>query len=148
MALSVGLLGVFFHVYSVGSNTKNSWMPILCLSFFVSFYSVGVGPIPWLMLREIFPTNIRRRATAISAGVNWFFAFIITKVYQNMIDSVETGWVLWNFAMVCTVAAIFVYFMVPETRGKTLEQIQKQLTGSGVQKRHRHIIEFETITMS
>ncbi|XP_077283533.1 facilitated trehalose transporter Tret1-like [Arctopsyche grandis] len=147
MGANIAGLGIYFHLNAMTDTEDYHWVPIVCLSGYVSLYSIGIGPIPWLMLREIFPSNIRRRATAIAAGLNWFLAFAVTKFYQNMVDSVGIGWVLWNFGSICAIAATFVYFFVPETKDKSLDQIHKELNGNKLRK-HRHIIEIDSISIA
>lgn len=146
MAVSLGCLGVYYHLKASNISLSNTWIPLFALCVFVSVYAAGVGPIPWLMLREIFPQNVTRRATAITAGVHWFLAFGVTKLYQNLIDKVKPGWTLWHFAVVCIVGAIFVYFFVPETKGRTLQDIQDEFDGIHKKKKHRHVI--EVVSMS
>lgn len=146
MGVSVTSLGIYLIFNAMVA--KSVWVPTMCLSTFVSFYSIGVGPIPWLMLRELFPVNIKRRSTAISAGVNWFMAFLVTFFYNNMVESVGTGWVLCNFGIICGISATFVYFVVPETKGKTIVHIHNELSRKSGLRRHRHIIEIESVSVS
>ncbi|XP_059062973.1 facilitated trehalose transporter Tret1-like [Achroia grisella] len=142
MSISLGLLATYYHLKASNICSGNT-LPLFCLCLFVSVYATGVGPIPWLMLREIFPKNVTRRATAITAGVHWFLAFGATKLYQNLVDQVKPGWTLWYFAIICIIGAIFVYVFVPETKGRTVEEIHKELDG---QKTHIHIIELKSVT--
>lgn len=143
MSISLGLLATYYHLRASNIWENNPWVPLFCLCLFVSVYATGVGPIPWLMLREIFPKNVTRRATAITAGVHWFLAFGATKLYQNLVDQVKPGWTLWYFAIICMFGAIFVYIFVPETKGKSVEEIHRELDG---QKSHIHIIELKSVS--
>lgn len=145
MAVNLGSLAIYFHLSFSKVSTNQTWVPLFTLCLFVSFYAAGVGPIPWLMLREIFPANVRRRATAITAGFHWFLAFGVTKMYQNLIFMVGPGWTLWHFAVTCLIGTIFVYFFVPETKGRSLEEIQDEFEGIHKKKQHRHVIEVETV---
>lgn len=145
MSLSVGSLAVFYNLKAPNLST-NTWVPLFTLCAFVSTYAAGVGPIPWLMLREIFPSNVTRRATAITAGFHWFLAFLVTKLYQNMIDMVRPGWVLSHFAITCLFGALFVYFVVPETKDRSLQEIQDEFRGIHKKKKHTHIIEVESVS--
>lgn len=145
MFLSLAGLGVYYHLKASNIISDSTWVPVLTLCIFVSVYAVGAGPIPWLMLREIFPPQVRRRATAITAGFHWFLAFGVTKLYQNFLDVVSLGWTLWNFSIICLIGTAFVYLVVPETKGRTLEEIQNQFEGIHKTKTHIHVIEVETI---
>ncbi|CAG4945301.1 unnamed protein product [Parnassius apollo] len=146
MAVSSGILGIYYHLKASHLSSDNTWVPLFTLCTFVSLYAAGVGPIPWLMLREIFPSNVTRRATAITAGFHWFLAFGVTKLYQNLVDLVRPGWTFWHFAVNCIIGAIFVYFFVPETKAKTLQDIQNEFNGIHKGKKHRHVIELESIS--
>ncbi|KAJ2940007.1 hypothetical protein O0L34_g14038 [Tuta absoluta] len=141
MAVCLGSLATYYHLKASNVTASSTWVPLLTLCVYVITYAVGIGPIPWLMLREIFPANVTRRATAITAGFHWFLAFGVTKFYQNLIEKVSPGWTLWHFAVTCLVGTIFVYFFVPETKGRTLEEIQDEFDGIHKTKRHRHVIE-------
>lgn len=145
MAVSLGSLAIYYHLKASNLSSNNAWVPLFSLCVFVSVYAAGVGPIPWLMLREIFAPNMRRRATAITAGFHWFLAFGVTKLYQNLVDMVRPGWALWHFAVTCVIGIIFVYFFVPETKGKSLEDIQNEFNGIHKRKKHTHVIEVQTV---
>lgn len=149
MALSLGSLAIYFQFNrSRFLSSYKPWVPVFCLCTFVSTYAAGVGTIPWLMLREIFPPNGRRKATAVTAGFHWFLAFGVTKLYHNLEQVVKSGWVLWHFAVTCIVGTLFVYFLVPETKGRTLEEIQNELEGIHKRRAHRHVIQVETVAVS
>ncbi|XP_050681830.1 facilitated trehalose transporter Tret1-like isoform X2 [Leptidea sinapis] len=145
MSLSLGLLAIYYHLNVSNLSNNSTWVPLFTLCLFVSVYAVGVGPIPWLMLREIFAPNVRRRATAVTAGFHWFLAFGVTKLFQNLVHIVSPGWTLWFFALTCAVGTIFVYFFVPETKDRTLDEIQDEFDGIHKRRKHRHVIEVETI---
>lgn len=145
MAICLGGLGIYYHLMQT-MEVESAWIPLFALCVFVSFYAAGAGPIPWLMLREIFPRNVTRRATAITAGFHWLLAFGVTKLYQNLVVLVKPGWALWHFAVVCIIGFIFVYFFVPETKGRTLAEIHDEFDGIHKKKKHRHVIEVESLS--
>ena len=146
MALNLGGLAIYYHLKQPNMASSNTWIPLFTLCLYVSVYAAGVGPIPWLMLREIFPPNVTRRATAITAGFHWFLAFGVTKLYQNLEDLIKPGWTLWHYAVTCIIGLIFVFFFVPETKGRTLEDIQNEFAGIQKKKKHRHVIEVESVS--
>ncbi|XP_041985361.1 facilitated trehalose transporter Tret1-like [Aricia agestis] len=146
MAVSLGSLAIYYHLRASNMSTSNTWVPVFSLCLFVSVYAAGVGPIPWLMLREIFAPNVRRRATAITAGFHWFLAFGVTKLYYNLVVVVGPGWTLWHFAVTCLIGAIFVFFFVPETKGRTLEEIHDEFDGIHTPRKHTHVIQIEAVT--
>ncbi|CAH0597771.1 unnamed protein product [Chrysodeixis includens] len=146
MAVNLSCLGIYYHLKASNLSPSSTWVPLFTLCLFVSFYASGVGPIPWLMLREIFPPHMTRRATALTAGFHWFLAFGVTKLYQNLVDMVKPGWTLWAFAITCIIGIIFVYFFVPETKDRTLQEIQDEFEGIHKKRKHRHVIEVESVS--
>lgn len=146
MAVNLGCLGIFYHLKASNLSPSSTWVPLFTLCLFVSFYASGVGPIPWLMLREIFPPHMTRRATALTAGFHWFLAFAVTKFYQNLVDMVKHGWTLWAFSITCIVGIGFVYFFVPETKDRSLQEIQNEFEGIHKKRKHTHVIEVESVS--
>ena len=91
---------------------------------FIAFFSIGWGPLPWLLMSEIFPPRAKGLASSICTLINWFFVFLVTKLFPQMIDALTEQGTFWFFGGCCLLSFIFVYFLVPETRGKTLEDIE------------------------
>lgn len=123
-------LGAYFYVKDSGVDvTAYGWLPLACLVIYVLGFSIGFGPIPWLMLGEILPSKIRGTAASLATGFNWTCTFIVTKTFHNIIDAIHMYGTVWLFAVICLVGLFFVIFFVPETRGKSLEEIERKLTG-------------------
>ncbi|CAG0920908.1 unnamed protein product, partial [Notodromas monacha] len=106
------------------------WLPLVAFVVFVVAFSFGFGPVPWLMLGEIFPSRIRSLAASVTAAFNWACTFIVTKNFQGMIDGLGIHGAFWLFGSNCLVATSFVFLLVPETKGRTLEQIEERLSKS------------------
>lgn len=128
MALSEVPLGVYsllndkkFDVQSV------SFLPILMLTFFIISYNSGFGPVPWIMLGEIFPTKVKTVSTCTVSSVNWLLAFLITKYFNAVINTFGIAELFWAFAVFCVISVIFTQLCVIETKGKSLEEIQDVL---------------------
>lgn len=79
------------------------------------------------MLGELFAPDIKGLAGSISATSNWTLAFIVTKTYNNLRDVLGVGPTFWLFTGISIVGIVFIYFAVPETKGKSLSSIQKML---------------------
>jgi len=90
---------------------------------------MGFGPVPWMMLGELFPSNVKGIASAVIAAFNWILAFAVTKSFQNLLDVLGSPATFWLFAAMCIAGTIFTVVFVPETKGKALEEIQLQLGG-------------------
>lgn len=130
MIITLVSLGAYFYVKDSGVDvTAYGWLPLACLVIYVLGFSIGFGPIPWLMLGEILPSKIRGTAASLATGFNWTCTFIVTKTFHNIIDAINMYGTVWLFAVICLVGLFFVIFFVPETRGKSLEEIERKLTG-------------------
>lgn len=82
-----------------------------------------------MMVGELFPPETKGNASAIAVMVNWSFSFIVTKFFSNLIEAFGEGITFWIFSGIMVLATVFGYFVVPETRGKSLQQIQDELNG-------------------
>jgi len=90
---------------------------------------MGFGPVPWMMLGELFPSNVKGIASAVSAAFNWILAFTVTKSFQNLLDVLGSPVTFWLFAAMCIAGTIFTVVLVPETKGKALKEIHLLLGG-------------------
>lgn len=124
-------LGLYFYAKDAAKMDVSDygWLPLLCLVIYVLGFSIGFGPIPWLMLGEILPSKIRGSAASLGTAFNWTCTFIVTKTFHSIIATINMYGTLWLFAVICSIGLFFVIFFVPETRGKSLEEIEKHLTG-------------------
>lgn len=131
MIITLVALGSYFYVREVVKSDISSygWLPLACLVIYVLGFSIGFGPIPWLMLGEILPSRIRGTAASIATGFNWACTFIVTKSFDNVIALLSMYGTLWLYAGICVIGVLFVIFFVPETRGISLEEIERKLTG-------------------
>jgi len=130
MAVCLTTLGLCFHLQSQGNDVSSiSWLPLASVATFIIVFSMGFGPIPWMMLGELFPSNVVGIASAVSAAFNWILAFAVTKSFQNLLDVLGSRVTFWLFAVMCIAGTIFTAVLVPETKGKALEEIQLQLSG-------------------
>lgn len=130
MIITLVTLGAYFYLKAAMVDVSScGWLPLACLVIYVLGFSIGFGPIPWLMLGEILPSKIRGTAASVATGFNWACTFIVTKTFHNIIDAIDLYGTFWLFAIICVFGLIFVILFVPETRGKSLEEIEKKLTG-------------------
>ena len=131
--------------------TALSWLPILCMVVFIIMFSLGYGPIPWLYMGEVFTVQIKAPGMSITTVVNWFSVFIVTKFYSNLDVALHNYGPFWIFSAISIAGCVFVAFMLVETKGKSFEQIQAELSGQafsnttdgvlGVQNESRNDIE-------
>jgi len=130
----IGNIGMGISIFVVGMaafyQTVGGWVLIFILTYIASF-AISVGPVTWVILSEIFPTRIRGRAMAIATVCLWIMAGIVTQTFPMMnenewlVEKFHHGFPFWLYGAMCTVSIIFVWRFVPETKGKSLEEIEK-----------------------
>ncbi|XP_072022520.1 solute carrier family 2, facilitated glucose transporter member 8-like [Amphiura filiformis] len=113
-----------------------SWLSLTSMVVYIVSFSLGWGPIPWLLMSEIFPSKARGAASAIATASNWIFAFAVTKSFLVLKEDYALGenGVFYLFAGICAASVIFVALFVPETKGLALEAIEAKFDG----RSHEH----------
>ena len=121
MFLSMGTIGLFFQSDSISATLI--LIPVLA---FVGFYAMSLGPIAWVIVSEIFPNRIRGIAMAISMIALYLADFLVALTFPRMMD--KFGHItFFIFAGVCVLAFLFAWLIVFETKGKSLEEIEKMM---------------------
>lgn len=131
MTVTLVILGTFFYVRDNLNMdvSKLGWLPLTSLMIYLLGFSLAFGPIPWLMMGEILPAKVRGGAASICTAFNWLCTFIVTKTFHNILVAIGPAGTFWLFGCICFVGLFFVVIFVPETRGKSLEQIENKMTG-------------------
>ncbi|KAG5676724.1 hypothetical protein PVAND_006536 [Polypedilum vanderplanki] len=130
MVITLLTLGTFFYYKNSGNDVSNiGWLPLASFVIYVIGFSSGVGPIPWLMLGEILPGKIRGSAASVATGFNWTCTFIVTKTFADIVAAIGNHGAFWFFGVICLIGLFFVIFFVPETQGKSLEEIERKMMG-------------------
>jgi len=101
---------------------------VVALMVYVSGYQVGFGPISWLMISEVFPVSVRGAALSVAAVVNFGSNIAVTLTQEILQHALTPSGVFFSYLALSIVSLIFVKVMVPETKGKTLEQIEEMLS--------------------
>uniref|UniRef100_A0A0N7ZAW5 Major facilitator superfamily (MFS) profile domain-containing protein n=2 Tax=Scylla olivacea TaxID=85551 RepID=A0A0N7ZAW5_SCYOL len=130
MALSHIALGVFFYLKEEGEAP--GWLPLTSLMVFIAAFSLGYGPIPWVLMGEMFSLEVRAPASGLATLTNWSVSFIVTLAYDPMKMAMHEYGAFWFFGGVCTVSTLFCIFVVPETKGKTVQEISAYFGGPAV----------------
>ncbi|KAG7651772.1 putative major facilitator, sugar transporter, major facilitator superfamily [Arabidopsis thaliana] len=128
MTISLVIVAAAFYLKEFVSPDSDmySWLSILSVVGVVAmvvFFSLGMGPIPWLIMSEILPVNIKGLAGSIATLANWFFSWLITMT-ANLLLAWSSGGTFTLYGLVCAFTVVFVTLWVPETKGKTLEELQ------------------------
>ncbi len=120
MGLSLIVLGSTF-LFKTEMSALTSVAAVLC---YVAFFAVSLGPVAWLIISEVFPLGIRGMAMGISTFMNWLFNYFVSLTFLTLIQELSAAVTFWLYAAICILALWFVIKLVPETKGKTFEQIQ------------------------
>ncbi|KAI4873424.1 hypothetical protein NFI96_019856, partial [Prochilodus magdalenae] len=104
-----------------------TWLVMICMMSVVSAFSVGFGPMTWLVLSEIFPADVRGRAFAFTNCFNWAANLIVTFSFLSVIDVIGLSGVFFIYAAIAAAAVVFIYFLLPETKSKSLQDIDREL---------------------
>ncbi|CAH0546459.1 unnamed protein product [Brassicogethes aeneus] len=103
------------------------FIPVSAVCVFVAVFSLGLGPIPWMISSEIFVPEIKSVVSSVAGTLNWFMAFLITKFFLQINQQVGMDSTFYFFSVMSALGAIFIYKVVPETKGKTIMEIQYEL---------------------
>ena len=125
------LLGIFFYMLArdPDSVANIGWLPLTSLSIYILAFEIGLGPVAWVMLGEIYSNELKLYASPISGAFNWLSAFLIAYFFQSLSNAIGIGETFWLFAVVSFFGMLFIIFVVPETKGKSLQEIQKMMSG-------------------
>lgn len=118
MGVSLVLLGAAFY-----AGLPQLWVVAFVLLYMASF-AVGMGPVVWVVLAEIFPTRTRGLAMGLATVALWLADFLITQTAPMMYAAWGPAFAFWSYAVMCVVCLVFVSVFLPETKGKTLEEIE------------------------
>ncbi|XP_003436496.2 facilitated trehalose transporter Tret1 [Anopheles gambiae] len=131
MCISLGTMGLYFFLKHTESPSVDSlgWLPIMSLIVFVTVYCIGFGPLPWAVLGEMFPANVKSIASSIVASTCWVLGFIILQFFADLDKAVGSHWSFWIFGILCAVAFVFTFTTLMETKGLSLQEIQDRLNG-------------------
>jgi SP family arabinose:H+ symporter-like MFS transporter len=111
----------------IGLNIPGAPPALMLVSilFYVAFFAFGMGPGPWLIISEIFPTKVRGRAASIATSILWSGALLVTFTFLTLVNVLKLWGTFAVFGALSLICFLYVWKAVPETKGRTLEQIQE-----------------------
>lgn len=141
--VSLAALGIYLYLDDQKADVESiRFLPILSLVIFIATYCVGWGPLPWTVMGEMFASNVKSKASGITVSICWLVSFFITKFANDLQAKFGNYMLFWLFAVFCVASVIFTILVLPETKGKSLQQIQNELSGV----HHSEIPEFGDIS--
>ncbi len=123
MAVAMIALGFAFYAEIGG------YAALICMMVYVAAFALSWGPVTWVLLSEIFPNDIRNKAMPIAVAAQWLSNWLVSATFPVMnensylVDTFNNGFAYWIYGVMSILAAVFVLKFVPETKGKTLEEM-------------------------
>jgi MFS family permease len=133
VAISLAVLGAFFFSSTLQDNA--SYLSLVALIAYIACFAVGLGPVFWLMISEIFPLELRGPAMAACTVANWSFNFLVSFTFLTLVDAIGKTATFWLYGGIAVIAVAFFARYVPETMGRSLEEIQEDVTGRRQRRR-------------
>jgi SP family galactose:H+ symporter-like MFS transporter len=135
VGMGLALLVVGFAFLSIDGQaagngpTSAGIVTLVALVVFIVSFAFSLGPVVWTVINEVFPGRVRGRAVAVATAVNWGAAFLVSQFFLTLIQAIGTSATFWLFAFFCLAGWIWVFRTVPETKGRSLEEIERSWTG-------------------
>jgi len=131
MAVSLIVLGAGFVLAAGAGGSTVGIITAVSLMAYISFFAIGLGPVFWLLISEIFPLQVRGTAMSFATIANWTANFVITLFFLELVAVLGQAGTFWLFAAIGIVAFVFTLRLVPETKGLSLEQIETHFKRGG-----------------
>lgn len=130
-SISLFFLGLYFFMKErrYGSYQNYTWLPIVSIFFYIVTFSFGVGPIPSATFGELFASNVRSIAVSTVIFCNKIAVSLSIALYPIVVTYIGVFGCMWFFSGFCVFCAVFIYAMMPETKGKSIHEIQEILRG-------------------
>ena len=144
MALSLCVLGLAMYVHEDGFNLFTAelpgWLPLACVTLYMAMDPLGLSSIPFVYMAEFYSGEMRSLLSGITIGLSNLELFIVVKTFPMLSLRYGDAATFWLYAGFCVAAAIFTLIFIPETKGKSLEEIGDYFN----YKRNLHVTPFPT----
>jgi MFS family permease len=129
VTLSLLILVIHFRLLDLGIEIQYiSWLPVIAVNLYIATFSVGLGPVPWFMMPELLSKEARSWVSSLAVCFNWTAAFIVANYFLVMMNVWGSEATYGTLLGICVVGTVFVVVFVPETKKKTREEINTQLS--------------------
>lgn len=106
------------------------WIPLILLVTAALFAHIGIRIIPWMLIGEVFPSNVRGGASGLASAVGYLFGFLSNKLFLGMVATMTLPGTFWFYSGVALLGAVVLYFILPETEGRSLPEIEAHFAGN------------------
>ncbi|HET8600157.1 MAG TPA: sugar porter family MFS transporter [Segeticoccus sp.] len=127
LLVALAVLGAYFQFHFISQNA--SWIGIACVIVYIIGFAIGLGPVFWLMISEIYPLAFRSQAMAIATICNWAANFLVSFYFLQETKAIGRGPTFWIYAAIAIAAIAFFWVKVPETKNRPLEDIEREIGG-------------------
>jgi MFS family permease len=124
-SIALATLAVFFG--SKGLQQHGGGIALVALMVYIAGFAAGLGPVFWLMISEIFPLRVRPPAMSVSTVGNWGANFVVSFTFLSLISAAGRSGTFWIYAAIGVFSTIYFFVKVPETKDRTLEEIEREL---------------------
>ena len=121
MLASLVLLGLTFVA------DLSSVITLVCMLVYIMAFAIGMGPVFWVLLGEIFPPRVRAEGVSAGSTANWLSNFAVSLAFLPLVSAIGQGETFWVFAVVCAFAVWFVGHFVPETKSRNFDDVDRDL---------------------
>ena len=132
LLVALVLLGVYFSSSTLQQNA--SYLALAALLIYIASFAVGLGPVFWLMISEIYPIGVRGAAMSVSTIANWGANFLVAATFLSLSGAITRQGTFFLYAGMAILALIFFSLRIPETQGKSLEEIQEELVDADAEE--------------
>ena len=122
MIVTLAMLALSFGISNQSNNL--AWIAVICLMGYVASFAISLGPIFWLLIAEIYPLKVRGLAEGTAATFNWGSNLIVSLTFLTLLEKLGASSTFLLYALASVASWLFAYFLVPETKGRSLEQIE------------------------
>ena len=128
----VGAIGMAVAMFAIGtafSSGSLGMFALICMLVYVAAFAMSWGPVTWVLLSEIFPNDVRGKALAVAVAAQWIANYLVSWTFPMMdknrylLEKFNHGFAYWIYGAMGLLAAFFVWKYIPETKGKTLEEM-------------------------
>ncbi|MGI8578797.1 MAG: MFS transporter [Nocardioidaceae bacterium] len=126
LTIALALLGVYFMSPTLQSEAP--YLALVALLVFIAAFAIGLGPVFWLLIAEIFPIGVRSPAMAVSTVANWGANFLVAATFLSLSGAITRQGTFFLYTGIAVIAVLFCAWRVPETKDRSLEDIQSELT--------------------
>ncbi len=124
---AAGLAAIYTAMGLCYANSVQGLPVLLLVLAAIGCYAMSLAPVTWVVISEIFPNRIRGAAMSVAVMALWIACFILTYTFPMLNAKLGSARTFWLYAAICVVGLVFIFFKLPETKGKTLEAIEKEL---------------------